>query len=87
MFGEDPEKEKAFDDRVEGIKDKYDKVIYDIKPVKETILLGNRLDRMIGMLRKNISKEKIDEVVAQIDEHMIGLLTKARKDTVKITKK
>ena len=84
MFKCDPVKEREFDKRIEAMKERYRKVILDFKPAKENMLISSKINRLINHVRKDTTGEKLDEIVSELDSHLIGLITKAHKQTEKI---
>ena len=53
MFGGDPMKERAFDKKLEKTKEAFKKTMFDIRPKKEKLILNNKINRLINLVRRD----------------------------------
>ena len=79
MFGGDSKKEKAFNQRLEDLKEKFYLNVYNINKRKEALLFGNKLNKLITLVKKATKDEVINELVDDIDQELFKKMKVVQK--------
>ena len=79
MFGGNIKKEKAFNQRLEDLKEKFYLNVYNINKRKEALLFGNKLNKLITLVKKATKDEVINELVDDIDQELFKKMKVVQK--------
>ena len=75
MFGGDLAKERVFHENLAQMKEKFLRNMYNITKKKEHLLFGNKMNKLVSLVRKASKDSVINELVYEID---LSLMTKLR---------
>ena len=79
MFGGSFEKEKQFYENLAVMKEKFLRTMYNITKTKEKTMFGNKLNKLVTLVRKATSEDKIDQLVYDIDHELKEKMEKVNR--------
>ena len=76
MFGGDKEKEKIYLEKLKKHKEYFMRTKFNITKRNEKLILNNKVQKLIVLIRRATNSSKIDELVANIDSQLLNKMDK-----------